>query len=239
MKTKFLEANPLFREYYEKLLKVFAYAADGGVYIDSLCGKFFNIYPHMFCEAETEEEKAFVSACAQEIADCYQKALERNYNEIKALKERGVMDSWAMENWILTLDQNGTPTMTTVVGVNEKGYPVYADGCVGIEIANEVRAVGNYRYELNKWIESNGNLYELRVAAEELKKKGTLGMSPSPEPNYDLSGLSGGQLDAAAWQNYAIENGMVRRTDYDEALDKLLAAIDKCIDFYEKAISIV
>ena len=61
-------------------------------------------------------------------------------------------------------------------------------------------------------------------------------MAQTPEPNYDLDGLVGGQRDAAAWQNYAIENGMYRPTDYDASLENLLKNLEKCIDFYEKAI---
>ena len=176
--------------------------------------------------------------CELKMIPYYQRALEEEYRKFKAEKEIGILDYTVIDSWTLTVDQNGNPVKTTVVDV-QKGKPVYADGCIGIEIADEARSVGNCRYELRRWLQSNTNVYELKVAAEELKKKGALGMSPSPEPNYDLSGLSGGQLDAAAWQNYAIANGMVRRTNYDEMLDKLLVAIDKCIDFYEKAISIV
>ena len=239
MKTKFLDSNPIFKEYYEKLTGIFDYADKYGICIDSLCGKIFNVYPYMLHGAQTEEQAAFVSACAREIVGCYQRALERNYDKIRDCKERGVMDSCAIEYWTLTLDKEGNPAVTAVVDIDKKGYPIYADNCTSVIISDEVRTVGNYRYKLNRWLESNGNLYELKAAAEELKKKGKLGLSDKPVPNYGLEGLVGGQLDAAAWQNYAIENGMVRRTDYDDALDKLLIAIDECIDFYEKALSIV
>lgn len=239
MKTNFLELDPLFSEYYKKLSEVFVYADEHAISIDSICRKIFNIYPRMLSAAETEEDNAFVNACAKEIVDCYQRALERNYNEIKDHKQQGLMDSWAIESWTLTLDQNGTPTMTTVVDINKKGYPVYADNCIGVIVGYDLTEVGTCRHKLNRWLQSNRNLYELRLAAQKLKEKGSLGMSDPPAPNYNLDGLVGGQLDAAAWQNYAIENGLVHRTNYDEELDKLLTSIDKCIDFYEKAISMV
>ena len=142
-----------------------------------------------------------------------------------------------MRNWTLTLDENGAPRRTFVVGVNEKGYPVYADRCTGLEISYELQKVWDYRYELRNWLDRSVNdLYKLKEAALAIRGKERLGMESTPEPNYDLDGLVGGQCDAAAWQNYAIESGMYRPTDYDESLDYLLENLDKCIDFYEKAI---
>ena len=233
-----MEQNSHLNKAYKELLEVLAKQDEKLQSIISIQYKFYSAMSDLRYWAFREEEKAFVRECELKMIPYYQRALEEEYQKFKVQKEIGYPDYTVMESWTLTVDKNGNPVKTTVVDV-QKGKPVYADGCIGIEIADEARSVGNCRYELRRWLQSNTNAYELKVAAEELKKKGALGMSSSPEPNYDLSGLSGGQLDAAAWQNYAIANGMVRRTDYDEALDKLLVAIDKCIDFYEKAISIV
>ena len=46
-------------------------------------------------------------------------------------------------------------------------------------------------------------------------------------PEDVLDGLVGGQRDAAAWQNYAIENGMYRPTDYDASLENLLKNLEE------------
>ena len=233
-----MELNEYLSDAYKKLQRIFAELDERSGSIISIHFDFYSAISDLNYWAKSEEEKAFVRDCELKMIPYYQNALERQYAEFKAQKEIGILDYTVIESWTLTVDQNGNPVKTTVVDV-QKGKPVYADGCIGIEIADEARSVGNCRYELRRWLQSNTNVYELKAAAEELKKKGALGMSPSPEPNYDLSGLSGGQLDAAAWQNYAIAHGMARRTNYDEMLDKLLNAIDKCIDFYEKAISIV
>ncbi|MBE7065263.1 MAG: hypothetical protein E7384_05570 [Ruminococcaceae bacterium] len=238
MRELMLEHNERLNKAYKEFLEVLAKQDEQLQSIFSIQYKFYAAISDLLYWAFREEEKAFVRECELKMIPYYQRALEEEYRKFKAQKEIGILDYTVIDSWTLTVDQNGNPVKTTVVDV-QKGKPVYADGCIGIEIADEARSVGNCRYELRQWLESNTNVYELKVAAEELKKKGALGMSPSPEPNYDLGGLSGGQLDAAAWQNYAIEHGMVRRTNYDEMLDKLLIAIDECIDFYEKAISIV
>ncbi len=238
MREIMLEHNERLNKAYKEFLEVLAKQDEQPQSIFSMQYKFYAAISDLRYWAFREEEKAFVRECELKMIPYYQRALEEVYRKFRAEKEIGIPTYTLFDSWLLTVDQNGNPVKTTVVDV-QQGKPVYADGCIGIEIADEARSVGNCRYELRRWLQSNTNVYELKVAAEELKKKGALGMSPSPEPNYDLSGLSGERLDAAAWQNYAIANGMVRRTDYDEMLDKLLVAIDKCIDFYEKAISIV
>ena len=240
MNMSLFDSCPTYKRYWDKLMEIIQYAEEGNISIDSIEGKFFNIYPEMARSARTEEQRAILKEAEREMTECYQRALERNYNAIKEFKSGGVSDHRPLSEWILTLDADGCPKRTSVVGINKKGYPVYADGCSSTEISYELQKVWDRQYELRQWLETSvSDLYLLRDQARELKTKDPLGMSPSPEPNYDLSGLSGGQLDAAAWQNYTIEMGMARRTDYDETLDRLLLDIDTCIDFYEKAISIV
>ena len=238
MREIMLEHNERLNKAYKELLEDLAKQDQQLGSIISIQYMFHAAMSDLRYWAFREEEKAFARECELKMIPYYQRALEEEYQKFKVQKEIGYPDYTVMKSWTLTVDKNGNPTKTTVVDIQE-GYPIYADGCTGVEISDEAHAVGHYRNDLYRWLKSNENLYELKIAAEELKKKGVLGMSPSPEPNYDLDGLVGGQLDAAAWQNYAIANGMARRTDYDEALDKLLKAIDTCIDFYEKAISIV
>jgi len=237
MNLSFLESNTEFKGYYGKLQDIISYIDSCNANIESIKSKMFNLYPCMLERARTEEKKAFVKECAREIAACYQRALERNYESIRQHKETNSQDHSPMCNWTLTLDENGDPKKTSVVDVNKKGYPIYADGCTSIEISYELQKVWDYRYKLRNWLDRSVNdLYKLKEAALALRGKERLGMESTPEPNYDLDGLVGGQRDAAAWQNYAIESGMYRPTDYDESLDYLLEYLDKCIDFYEKAI---
>ena len=237
METRLEKLKPFWEECYTKLQEFFVKAEKYDFCIDSIKMKMFNVYPQMLHEAEGEEEKAFVRACEQKIVACYQRALDQNYKEIETCKGNVTHDHRPMRTWTLTLDGNGTPKKTSVVAIDQKGGPVYADGCTAVDIAYELQTVWNCQHTLRKWLDTaNNDLYELREAARALKPKGCLGKASIPSPNYNLSGLVGGQLDAAAWQNYAIETGTYCPTDYDQSLDTLLKNIDLCIDFYEKAI---
>ena len=239
MDKRFLETDTSCREWYERLRKIFDDVEKSGTPIRYISSKIFNVYPYILEGANTELRREFLKECEREIVECYQRSLECNYERIADHKSRGIMERSSMETWILTVDESGTPGKTRVVGINKKGYPIYADNFSAKEIFNECMSVGNYRYKLNRWLEEDGDLYKLRADAQSLREKGRLGMESAPSPNYDLDGLSGGQLDAAAWRNYEIESGMYRRTDYDDSLDGLLTAVDKCIDFYEKAMQMV
>ena len=238
MDINFLESNRDFKEKYDELQKAFArYENSEKIYY--IKGALFQIFPKLNRWVDTKEEKEFLNECKLEAAQFYQKALELNYKKIKEQKEIGIADYDAMEFWILTIDENGNPKKTTVIDVDEDGAPVYADNCKAVSINLQITYTNEYRHELEDWIERNSNLYELKKAAESLKQKGRLGMESVPSPNYDTYGMSREQSDSQAWQNYTIENGMYRPTDYDKTLDNLLKNIDKCIDFYEKAISMV
>lgn len=209
---------------------------------------------HNVCKyAETEEEKAIAKKCEQQMITCYQNILERNYKNIKAYKESGITDFTVLDSWLLTLDEKGEPKKTTVIGLNEYGDPVYADHCTLHMIPNKRSSVYSKRNELKSkidrsqltpeeekaWFDRELDLYELKKAMRIFTGKGKLGADPYPTPNYDMSGLSREQSDAQAWQNYAIENGMVKHVDYDRTLKDLLQSIDECLDFYEKALSMV
>jgi len=224
---------------YEKLQEKIAYADQNGICIDSIKGYFFNVYPAMRSRATTEDEIAFLRVCESDMVACYQRALERNYRSIRDYLARGDVNHRCMDVWTLTLDEEGKPQRTTVVAVNEKGSPIYADNGTDAFIRYELQKVWDYRYDLRKWLKSCDSLYDLKKMAQELQKKGRLGLEDIPSPNYNLDGLAGGQLDSAAWQNYTIESGLYRPTDYDGSLDYLLRYIDICLDFYEKAVSMV
>ena len=214
----------------------------------------FRSYGFVRRVAETEEEKSMIRTCALQIIDCYQSALERNYKRIKAYRKRGVTDFTAVDSWILTFDDSGNFTETSVVGIDESGAPIYADGCTEISISVKKSIIGDYRNglkakikefdlspsEKSAWFDDDFDPYELLASAEGLKKSIRLGGDSNPCRNDDLSGLVGERLDAAAWQNYAIENGLVRpHTDYDELLDGLIKRLQAFLAYYEKAVGVI
>jgi len=94
--------------------------------------------------------------------------------------------------------------------------------------------------EQKVWFDDNPDLYELQAAAQSLKQRGPLYGNGNPTFRSDLSGLVGGQLDAAAWQNYAIANGLVPpHINYDDSLDKLINRLQKFLELYENVMRIV
>ena len=213
-------------------------------------------HPYGFIQrvAETEEEKAVVKKCGEQILDCYQRELERNYKRIDAYKKHGVTDFAAVDSWALTFDENGNFVRVSVAGIDENGMPIYSVNCTAVDASVEKSMIMVSRDELKEkvkefelapseqkvWFDDNPDLYELQAAAQSLKQRGPLYGNVNPTPNHDLSGLVGGQLDAAAWQNYAIENGLAHPyINYDDTLDSLLDRLKKFIELYEKALSIV
>lgn len=239
MNADFLESDNSYGKLYEKLKAIFDYSDKNELSIDSIEYDIYNVYPDMLSMANNDDRKNFVKECEVQITACYQRALERNYKMIRDHVDQSVTSHSNMIWWILTLDKEGNPCVCSVISVNKKGKPIYADGCTGIMIKNELQEVWNSRYKLNRWIDDCENLYELRAKALSLKEKGRLGLQSVPTPNYDTGGMSREQSDSQAWQNYAIENGMYRPVDYDASLEHLLNNIEKCIAFYEKAISMV
>lgn len=214
----------------------------------------FHSYGFIHRVAETEEEKAVVKKCGEQILDCYQRELERNYKRIEAYKKHGVTDFAAVDSWTLTFDENGNFVITSVVGIDENGMPIYSVNCTAVDASVEKSMIMVSRDELKEklrefeltpfeqkvWFDDNPDLYELQAAAQSLKQRGPLYGNDNPTPNHDLSGLVGGQLDAAAWQNYAIENGLARPyINYDDTLDSLIDRLKKFIELYEKALSII
>ena len=232
------EAVSGWKTWGETLQKIVADAMQYGVSVYSLEFMAYKLFPRVLVCANTEEKKALAEECERELVACYQRAIDISYAEMEQAKEEGLTDFDTMRDWTLTVDKDGVPKKTTVVSLDERGYPVYADGCKGLYIQSELQEVWNCRYKLNKWIKKSGDLYALRAEGIALLKQGALGMASVPSPAHDLDGLTGERLDAAAWRNYAIENGMYRPTDYDDELLSLLKNIDLCLEFYEKAITI-
>ena len=214
----------------------------------------FHSYGFIHRVVETEEEKAVVRKCEEQILDCYQRELERTYKRIEAYKKCGVTDFAAIDSWTLTLDENGNFVRVSVVGIDEEGDPIYDGNCTAVDASVEKSLIMDSRDELKEkvkeydltpseqkaWFDDDPNLYELQRVAQSLKQRGPLYGDDNPTLNYNLDGLVGGQLDAAAWQNYAIENGLVRpHLNYDDSLDRLIDRLQKFIELYEKVMSIV
>lgn len=230
--------NSGLMEYYNKMLEIFS-EQDKGVSISAFLEfKFYNIISHMKYYAKTEEEKKFVRDSEILMIPYYQKSLEHNYELLKLLKDTSNENMPNVEQLLLTVDEFGYPKKTKVIDVID-GKPVYGDNCKSISISSEYRRATDARHKLNKYIDRwEGLEGTLRIALE-LKKKSNLGMEDPLTPNYDTSGMTREQADAQAWENYAIVHGMGRRTNYDDELDDLIESIEKCIDFYKKATSIV
>lgn len=214
----------------------------------------FRSYGFIHRVAKTEEEKAVVRKCKEQILDCYQRELERNYKRIDAYKKHGVTDLAAVDSWTLTLDENGNFIKASVVGIDEKGMPIYSGNLTEVDASVEKILIMNSRDELKEklkefeltpaeqkvWFDDNPDLYELQRSAQGLKQRGPFYGNGNPIFRSDLSGLVGEQLDAAAWQNYAIENGLVPpHINYDDSLDELINRLQKFLDLYEKVMSIV
>ena len=214
----------------------------------------FRSYRFIHRVAKTEEEKTVLKKCGEQILDCYQRELERTYRRIEAYKKRGITDFTAVDSWMLTLDENGNFVRASIEGIDEKGTPIYGGNITEVDITAKKLSIKNWRAELKPklkelalssaeekiWFADDPDLYELQAAAQSLKQRGPLYGNGNPTFRSDLSGLSGGQLDAAAWQNYAIANGMVpSHVNYDDTLDGLLDRLQEFIELYEKALSIV
>ena len=214
----------------------------------------FRSYRFIHRVAKTEEEKAVLKKCGEQILDCYQRELERTYRRIEDYKKHGITDFAAVDSWMLILDENGNFIRASVVGIDENGIPIYSGNCTAIDARVERKLIMNSRNELKEklkefeltpaeqkiWFDDNPDLYELQAAAQGLKQRGPLYGNGNPTFRSDLSGLTGGQLDAAAWQNYAIANGLVPpHVNYDDTLDRLIERLQKFIELYEKVMSIV
>lgn len=214
----------------------------------------FRSYRFIHRVAKTEEEIAVLKKCGEQILDCYQRELERTYRRIEAYKKRGITDFTAVDSWMLTLDENGNFVRASIEGIDEKGTPIYGGNLTAVDASVEKKLVMNSRNELREklkefeltpaeqkvWFDDNPDLYELQRAAQGLKQRGPLYGNGNPTFRSDLSGLSGGQLDAAAWQNYAIANGLTRpHINYDETLDSLIKRLRKFLELYEKVLRIV
>ena len=227
------------RSPYERLLKIFENQDENPIILSHLIEKigsplrcFYGYY------GVTEEEiNAFRRKHEILAIECYQKALDYNYELLRRYKETGVEPEY-FDCLVMTVDKDGNPKKTRVVDVVE-GKPVFEDGCEIKAIDRVMVNIDSLIGDLHQWLHREGSLEEKLDKALKLKKQGPLGEQSPPTPNYDIDHLVGGQRDAAAWENYAIEMGMVRTVNYDYALEKLIKCLEKSIEFFKQATSIV
>lgn len=231
---------------YEKILNTFA-AQDQKM--DTLYELIQNLHGSMLSlgmnldmykfriEVTAEEIKAFLRKLEIRAIDYYQRALEKNYEVLKQCKETGE-EPEDFIYLIMTVDKDGNPKKSRVIDVRS-GEPILEDCCEIREIWSTMDKIDDLYRDLSSWLDDSGTLREKLEKALQLKAKRPFGVKTPESPGYDLHGLSGGRLDAAAWQNYVIDMNTVKTVDYNSALEELIAKLETCIDFYEKAISIV
>ncbi|MBQ8448089.1 MAG: hypothetical protein IJX27_04050 [Clostridia bacterium] len=224
---------------YENMLKTFAEQDKKPIVLHLLIEKLSRSINAIrnFWMVTPEEERAFKRKLELRALGYYQRALEKNYEMLKQYKETGEEPA-DFEYLVMTVDKDGNPKKTRVIDV-ENGEPVFEDGCEIVNIRYSMTRVYSLSEDLYKWIDRNDTLQQKLEKALALKEKGRLGGETPPSPNYDTSGMSREQSDAQAWQNYAIEMGMVRVVNYDYALKEFIFELERCIEFYKKATSIL
>ncbi|MBQ2987979.1 MAG: hypothetical protein IJD59_02630 [Clostridia bacterium] len=233
-----MEMNGLMREAYEKLLGIFAKEDAKASLLYDLKSDLYSALYWVRYWARSDEEKAFAGECEDRAVDYYQRALECNYDALRRYKETGDEGIPGFRNLLMTVDADETPTKTRVIGVRN-GAPVFADGCQTQSIQSERNYVDRLIGELRRWMDYGGTLREKLEKALALKARGPLGISEPPKPSDGSKGMTREQSEANAWRNYAIEAGTITATHYDDTLDRLIVSLKKCMEFYEKATSIV
>ena len=230
--------NESMRKEYKKLSEIFAREDTKASLLDTLSFDLYNALHWVCYTAKSDEEKAFAEECGNRAIDYYQRSLECNYDRLREYKETGNEKINGFRSLLLTVNSDGIPTRTRVVGI-KKGSPVFADECKSESISDEMRRADSLIGELRRWMDYSGTLQEKLEKALKLKAGSALGIGKPPASNYDSDGMTREQSEANAWRNYAIESGMISATNYGATLDELIISLKKCIEFYEKATSIV
>lgn len=243
---EFINSYSHLKYKYEKILNTFA-AQDQNVTIlyelmQNLHSSMVSLGMHLDmygfrAMVTAEESKAFLRKLEMRAIDYYQRALEKNYEVLKQYKETGE-ETEDFRYLMMTVDKDGNPKKARVIDI-KGGEPVLEDGCEIREIQRTMDQIDNLYRDLSSWLDDSGTLQEKLEKALQLKAKRPIGTQIPPDPKYDLHGLVGGQLDAAAWEIYVIEKNTVKTVNYSNALKELISKLEMCIEFYEKAISIV
>lgn len=229
--------NYRMKTFYDKIIDILEMEDTKTSLIYHLLEKIVNTFEWLSSVAKTDEEKEIVRDLEKRLIDYYNRSLELNYKLIKQYKDTLDENIENFDYLALTIDKEGNPKKTYVIDV-KNGKPIFNEECEISYIYRKMRSVRYAIDDLSKWIKQDGNLYEKLDKANELKSM-KLGSSYSPTPNYDMDSMSREQRDAQAWENYCIENGLYKVKNYDFILDDLLRDLNDCIEFYEKAISIV
>ena len=229
--------NYRMKTFYDKIIDILEMEDTKTSLIYHLLEKIVNTFEWLSSVAKTDEEKEIVRNLEKRLIIYYNRSLELNYKLIKLYKDTLDESIEDFDYLALTIDKDGNPKKTYVIDV-KNGKPIFNEDCEISYIYRKMRSVRYAIDDLSKWIKQDGNLYEKLDKANKLKSM-KLGSSYSPSPNYDMDGMSREQRDAQAWENYCIENGLYKVKNYDFILDDLLRDLKDCIEFYEKAISIV
>ena len=231
--------NWQMKPHYEYLLKIFEKEEEQTSLFFHLYDKLPNTFSWFASYAKTEEEKKFVEECGLHALELYQRSLDLNYEKLKQYKETKDETDKDFMYLSITLDKEGNPKKTKVISVDLKnGNPILEDGCTLLDVHRKMNNIYNNIKILSKWLNKKDTLQEILEDALKLKELGSLGTSGSPTTNYNMDGMSREQRDAQAWENYVIETGRYRVTNYDWELDELITNLEECISFYKKAISI-
>lgn len=231
--------NWQMKRHYESVLKVFEAEEQKTSLIYHLCDKLPNYISWVASYVKTDEEKNFVRKCEENALKLYQRSLDYNYEKLQEYKETKLENDKDFMYLSLTVDKEGNPIKTKVIDVDfKKGTPIFEDDCILIDVNRKMTNIYNNIKILSKWLNKKDTLQEILDDALKLKEQGSLGTSGSPTTNYNMDGMSREQRDAQAWENYVIESGRYRITNYDWELDELITNLEECISFYKKAISI-
>lgn len=230
--------NWQMRSHYESFLKTLKKEEQETSLLFHLCDTLPNIISWLASYAKTEEEKKFVDECGEQAIKLYQRSLDYNYEKIRQYKESKNESDKSFEYLVMTVDESGNPKRTKVIGIDH-GNPIFEDNCILNNVYRKMVIIDSNVKKLSRWLKKEETLKKMLDEALKLKNQGSLGSSEIPSPNYNTYGMSREQSDAQAWENYTIENGMYRITNYDITLDELIENLKQCIDFYDKIISIV
>lgn len=231
--------NWQMKPHYEYLLKIFEKEEEQTSLFFHLYDKLPNTFSWFASYAKTDEEKKFVEECGLHALELYQRSLDLNYEKLKQYKETKDETDKDFMYLSITLDKEGNPKKTKVISVDLKnGNPILEDDCTLLDVHRKMNNIYNNIKILSKWLNKKDTLQEMLEDALKLKEQGSLGTSGSPTTNYNMDGMSREQRDAQAWENYVIETGRYRITNYDWELDELIKDLEECISFYKKAISI-
>ena len=194
-------------------------------------------YQTLIALSTDQEDVDWIRSCQVKMIDFYNKALEKNYNDLAEIKRTMRTYFPSSHRIILPLDEKGNPVKAWVVDVKD-GRPVFDRAQTFEEIEKAMDKGSNARWNLRSFIPEGLSIFQQLDLAKKLKQRESLG-SFTPTPNYDTEGISREQSEARAWENYAIEHGLYQSVNYDRYLEEIISALEVCVEFFHRAFAIV